>query len=154
MSTSIDWADVAAKHLRGETPTTLDGWLAHYGLPSPADDWDDRSGPRPAGYHTDRAVNVLMQHLIGNFALTYEVLNRIVDATGARVTEGMRPITLGWDDPDEADEVAHVLEAAALGPDGKVRDHGFHEDAVTIRKQADALRAEELRDEADEIDRG
>lgn len=43
--------------------------------------------------------------------------------------------SLSWDNPEAAEEVAYVLQSAALGKDGKVRDHGFMQDATSLFKQ-------------------
>lgn len=41
-------------------------------------------------------------------------------------------ITVAWDDPGDALEVAHVLWGAGIGPNGRVRDRGFYEDGIAI----------------------
>lgn len=48
---------------------------------------------------------------------------------------------LEWDDPHDAEEIIAVLESAALGTGGRVRDHGFWDDAQTLRRQVEAHRA-------------
>jgi hypothetical protein len=48
-------------------------------------------------------------------------------------------ISIGWDDPDEADAVADVLEDAALRG-AEIIDHGYWDDAQEIRRQADEVR--------------
>ena len=47
-------------------------------------------------------------------------------------------VTLSWF-PDEAAEVAQVLHSAALDKQGRVRDHGFEEDAKSIWRQIDSI---------------
>jgi hypothetical protein len=48
-------------------------------------------------------------------------------------------ITIGWNDPDEAEAVAQVLEDAATRG-GKIIDHGFYDDAQEIRRQVGNVR--------------
>lgn len=51
--------------------------------------------------------------------------------------------TLTWDDANDAKEVAHVLMSAALDKRGRIRDHGFHQDAQSLLAQVEAAERDE-----------